>query len=60
MGQEMEISIQLISAKKYLYAYSISKCNLVFFKYHKYHIILGFHNQIFNFKNVELGVKFGI
>lgn len=60
MGQEMEIN-SLTMSQKFLYACSTDKCNLVLFKYHKYHnhTTLAFYSQIFNFKLVEFGVKFG-
>lgn len=59
----MEInSLTKCKNKKSLYAYSIYKCNLVLFIYLKYHnyTTLAFYSQMFNFKFVEFGVKFGI
>lgn len=50
MGQEMEIN-NLTMSKKSLDACSTDKCDLVLFKYHKYHnyTTLAFYSQIFNF-----------
>lgn len=61
MGQQMEINSLTINVRKTLCAYRTDKCNLVLFKYHKYnYTTLAFCSQIFNFKFVEFGVKFGM